>query len=219
MGGVLNSVNSVVHGLTGIDLTGGYAAQQGMQAQQKAASDANQVQWNMFQQQQANQKPYLQAGTNALTQLQNNMGSYNQPFTMAQFQQDPGYQFALQQGQQAIQRSSAVNGGLVSGGQLAALNNYSQGMANQEFNDAFNRYQQQNQNSFNRLYSMAGLGQGAVQNVGQMGANTANAVGENMMGAANAQAAYGQQQQGMTMSMLGMGAGLYGASLMGGKKG
>lgn len=212
MGGLINSVNSAVHGLTGIDLTGGYAAQQGLQAQQNAASQANALQSQIYNDTKNNIQPYQKAGTQALSQLTGNLGYYEQPFTMAQFHQDPGYQFDLQQGQQAIQRSAAVQGGLVSGGQLAALNNYSQNMANNEYQQALTNYQNQQQNSFNRLMSLTSIGQNANSTLAGAGQSYAGNVGNNLMGAANAQAAYGQQQQAQTMSMLGTAAGLYAGS-------
>src|SRR3990167_9690943 len=49
------------------------------------------------------------------------------------FEQDPGYQFRLQQGEQALGRSAAARGGRLGGAQLKALADYGQGMASQEF--------------------------------------------------------------------------------------
>lgn len=164
-------------------------SQNAASAETSAANTAAGAQLSMFGQEQATEQPYVQAGTNALSQINQNMGYFNQPFTMQQFQQSPGYQFSLQQGQQAIQNSSAAQGGLVSGAQQAALNNYSQNMANNEYQNAFNNYQTQTTNSYNRLAGIAQLGQGAAANTGsaaiQTGANLSNVA----VGAGNAQAA------------------------------
>lgn len=49
------------------------------------------------------------------------------------FQQDPGFQFRLQQGEQAINRAAAARGGRVSGRTLKELQQFGQGLASQEF--------------------------------------------------------------------------------------
>jgi hypothetical protein len=153
----------------------------------------------MFQQEEQNEQPYLQAGYGALSQIQNNMGYYQQPFGMAQFQEDPGYQFDLQQGQQALQTSSAAQGGIVSGGEMAALNNYSQNMASNEYQNAYNRYVTNQTNSFNRLATLAGLGQTANQTTTQAGTQTAAGIANTQTSLGSAQGA-AQIAQGNAIS-------------------
>lgn len=65
---------------------------------------------------------------------------------------DPGYKFRLEQGKLARERGAAARGGLLSGGHLKDLEEYSQGLASQEFGAATQRMQD--------LY---GLGQGNFQ--------------------------------------------------------
>ncbi len=57
----------------------------------------------------------------------------------AGFQADPGYQFRLQQGEEAINRSAAARGGRLGGATLKALSEYNQGLASQEFGNYANR--------------------------------------------------------------------------------
>lgn len=117
---------------------------------------------------------------------------FNQPFvapTAATEQNDPGYQFRLQQGQQALQNSAAAQGGLLSGNTGQALEQYAQNYASNEYSNVYNRalteYQQRynifqgNQaNTFNRLAALAGVGQTTASQLGQLGqqgsANIAN---------------------------------------------
>lgn len=163
-------------------------AQNAANTQANAANQASQLQYNEFQQQQQNEQPWLTAGTQALPQLQSLAA--NQPqFTMSDFQQDPGYQFNLQQGQQALQRSAAAQGTLMSGGTLKALSSYNQGMASNEYQNAYNRFMNNQNTQFNRLASVAGVGQTANSQLGQAGQNMANQAGNNITGAANAQGA------------------------------
>ncbi len=89
------------------------------------------------------------------------------PFSMpsaSEFQQSPGYQFAFDQGQKAIQSSAAAKGTLLTGGTLKALAGYGTGLANQDYNNYFNRAYQTNQGNFNNQFSLANLGATAARN-------------------------------------------------------
>ena len=122
------------------------------------------------------------------------------PFTGKDLQNDAGYQFRLQQGQDALENSRAAMGGLFSGATGKALSEYGQGFASNEFqnaynrytndqNIAYNRYNNDQSNLFNRLSGLAGTGQTANQQVQGAGMNYANQVGGNLIGMGNAQAA------------------------------
>ena len=71
------------------------------------------------------------------------------------FQANPGYQFQMDQGQQALARQAAAGGRGASGGALMAAQKYGQGLANQEYNNWY-------QNYMNNLYRGQ---QGAMQGV------------------------------------------------------
>jgi hypothetical protein len=53
--------------------------------------------------------------------------------------EDPGYAFRVQEGQKALERSASAQGQLVSGGQLKAAQQYGQGLASQEYGNAWQR--------------------------------------------------------------------------------
>ncbi len=117
------------------------------------------------------------------------------PFTQQQFQQDPGYQFQLQQGLNTLTNKASLGGGLNSNN-LKGLIGFSQGLANQDYQQALGNYIQQyslgnqsRQQNFNNLevLSQGGLGAGLQQ--GQISANVGNQIGSNIIGAGNAQAA------------------------------
>lgn len=63
----------------------------------------------------------------------------------------PDYKFAFDQGLQALQRSAAAGGTLISGGQLKAGQEFGQGLASQTFN-----------NYVGHLQSLAGMGQASA---------------------------------------------------------
>lgn len=165
------------------------AAKDAAQMQADAANKASQIQWDMFQTQREDHKPWMEAGKKALGDLQD--PGFQKDFTMADHQADPGYAFRMAEGQKALERSAAARGGLQSGGTLKALTRYGQDFASNEYQNAYNRFNADRDRRFNRLSSLAGVGQTATSQVGAAGMNYANQAGSNMMGAANAAGAAG----------------------------
>lgn len=111
-------------------------------------------------------------------------------------QNDPGYAFRLQQGQQALERSAAARGGLLTGGTAKDLANYQQGLASQEYGNVYDRalnnyktnqntfYTNQN-NLYNRLMGVTGVGQNAANTLTGAGSNSANNISGIDMNSAN----------------------------------
>ena len=67
--------------------------------------------------------------------------------------QDPGYQFRLDQGMKAIQQSAAAKGGLLSGAMLKGTQRFGQGLASQEYQNAYQRSLGQNELTYNRAFA------------------------------------------------------------------
>ena len=170
------------------------AAQQGLQNSQTNQQNSIAAQQQATQQQQQAESPYTTAGAGAANQLSSLLGSpgggWNQSFqapTAAQAAATPGYQFQLQQGENALQNSAAANGGLLSGNEAAAQQQYGQGLAStnyqQTYNNAFQNYlqnYQQYQNQVGNLQNLANTGQTAT---GQL--NALNQAGAQNQGALN----------------------------------
>jgi hypothetical protein len=126
--------------------------------------------------------------------------------TGATEQNDPGYQFRLNQGTQALDNSAAARGDLLSGNTLQGVTQFGQDYASNEYGNVYNRALQQYQlaqnnstNIFNRLADVSGLGQTALQQIantgtaagGQVGStlnNTAALMGQDYQNAGNATA-------------------------------
>jgi hypothetical protein len=104
-------------------------------------------------------------------------GLLSRQFGMDDFESDPGYQFRLAEGEKTINRAAAARGGYDSGGTLRALSRYGQNVASDEYQNAFNRWNAQNNQLYNRFASLAGVGQVANNQLGQAGQNYANQVG------------------------------------------
>ena len=162
------------------------------QTQAASADRASQIQQGNFEQTRKDLMPYKQAGDTSLSQLMGQMtpdGYFNQTYTGQDIYSDPSYQFRLQQGQDAIQSSAAAKGGLLTGATLKALQNYGQESASQEYSNAYNRFNADQTNRYNRLSNLVGIGQNAAAQVGNAGAQTAQAVANNTMAGANSIAA------------------------------
>lgn len=118
-------------------------------------------------------------------------GYLTQTFGPEQFKAgiDPGYAWRLQQGTQTVANTAGAGSGARSGNALRSLMDYGQGAASQEYGAAFDRFQTQQGNIYQRLMGLTTLGQSAAAGVGQQGVATAGNVGANIVGAGNAQAA------------------------------
>ena len=135
---------------------------------------------------QANQQPFLTAGTGAVNQLAAGVapgGQFTQNFTPADFLagQDPGYAFRMSEGMKALNASMAAKGLGVSGAGIKGAINYGQNAGSQEYQNAFNRYQTNRANVLNPLQSLAGVGQSTATALGNAGANMASNVGNTLM--------------------------------------
>jgi hypothetical protein len=170
--------------------------------QADAARNAADISKQQYQQTRSDLLPYTQGGYGAQTALSNLLGigsptnaaTYGQlmrSFTPADYlaNQDPGYQFQLQQGQQALQNSQAAQNGVLSGAALKGLIGFNQGMAATGYNDAWNRWQTQNTNTFNRLQGLLQIGEAAGSQTGVIGANLAGNTSNALMSQGNALAA------------------------------
>ncbi len=101
----------------------------------------------------------------------------------------PGYGFQLEQGLGATQNFLNKTGGLVSGNTLRGINDYAQGTAQNAYQNAFNNYTTNQSNIFNRLSSIAGLGQQANATTANAGTAISGNAANSMMNAGASQAA------------------------------
>lgn len=155
------------------------AAQEAAGAAGASADRATALQQRIYEEGVKRQKPFYDVGVNALPELVKASRYTN--FGMNQFQQDPGYAFRLKEGQQALDRSAAARGGLISGGALKAAQRYGQEMGSQEYMNAFNRYQTERAARLNPLQSLTGMGQTTANTLGTAGQTMAGNVGNAYM--------------------------------------
>lgn len=89
----------------------------------------------------------------------------------------PGYQFEIQQGQNAIENSAASRGQALSGNTMQGLEQFGQGLASTQFQ----QYMQQ-------LAGLANMGQAAASNTANQGASLLSGAGASLAGGVNASA-------------------------------
>lgn len=192
-------------------LVGGLIASSGARSaastQADAATRAGEVQKQQFEQQMALQEPYRQAGLTGQNRLMDllglgtdktaaDYGKYAKDFSMADYQADPGYAFRLSEGMKQLSSGARARGGAVSGRTMMGAQDYAQGLASQEYGNAFQRYQTNRANQLQPLGSLMSSGQAAASNqagaAGQYGSNAGNAmmaagqaIGAGQLGAAN----------------------------------
>lgn len=204
---------SVASAAIGAGASRSAANSQGMSAQ--AAQNFN---IGTYEQTQRDLRPYTDVGHTASAEIQNDLANgslggtsgIGTTFTPEDYlnNKDPGYQFQLDQGQQALQNSQAAGSGVLSGAALKGLIGYNQGMAATGYQNAYNRWLtsaqfgqnqwlSQQQNRYGILSGQASLGENAASSSGNSGvgyatggANAAlaggNAAAAGTVGAANA---------------------------------
>jgi hypothetical protein len=207
------------------------AATGASQLQYQSTQDAARQQREMFDILNAQQAPYRETGYGALTNIKEMLPYFTQqapaykPFTAADLKTNlaPNYEFMKQQGLGATGQAINVGGGgsnvnlamtkfaedYASNAYQNALNNYMQQQA-----QGFSQGQTQQGNIYNRLASLAGIGQAAQTQSNTLGSNTANALsqlgiggatalGAGQIGAANAMAGgFGQVGNAITLASL-----------------
>jgi hypothetical protein len=183
------------------------ASTQGQQAsiaqQQQTLGNINNI-WSTQQ----------QTGQGANTALQQSLGLNGQTANQSNFLNMPGYQFAVQQGTQAIQRQAASMGNAYTPNTAEAVGQYVTGTASQDYNT----YIQQ-------LMGAAGLGTTANQGLQTGQQTTGNNISQSQQNIGAAQASGVQSSAGTVAGLFGVngaGSSLIGAAgraLTGGSSG
>lgn len=165
--------------------------QQSGDTQLKASTDANALIREQFQQTQAQLQPFITGAAPAfqLQQAQSGaLGSEAQQQAFQDFNESPGVAFLRERGLRGIDRNAAASGALVGGNTDKARIAFSQGLAQQDFG-----------NQFNRLQQVTGTGLSAANALAGVGTNTAAQQGANIVGAGQG-VAQGQANAGLAMA-------------------
>jgi hypothetical protein len=172
-----------------------YGANKAANTQASAANHAANIGQQEFQTITGQEQPFMQAGYGAQSELNQLLGigpkgkagsgggygSLLQPFTTDMFHKySPAYQFQQQQGMQGVLNQAAGTVGAQSSSANKDLIEFNQNLANSSFNNAFNQYQTQQGNIYQRLAGVAQLGQNAAANTGQQGTALAGSIAQSV---------------------------------------
>lgn len=116
-------------------------------------------------------------------------GSLLKPFDMNDFQMDPGTQFRIKYGNQALQNSQAAQNGVMSGSALKDLIGFNQDYAGLGYQSAFDRYMANKSFTLGSLNDMANRGQAAAGNTVNSAGQFSSGISSTIQGAGNASAA------------------------------
>jgi hypothetical protein len=183
-GGLFGGVTEAIFGDGG--------ASDARSAQRNAANQANQFSKEAWAKQQAEMEPWKQAGLKALAGLQD--GSF--------YQKDPGYQFRLDEGNNAINSALASRGMGNSGAALKELTRYGQGFASNDYQNAFNRQNQLANYGNNASISLGNFAGGNASNLSNNAIGLGNSLGASYIG-------QGNRQGQLTSSLIGAGVSAY----------
>jgi uncharacterized protein YukE len=181
------------------------AAKSAAAAQEQAAQAANETEWKMYQQGRKDLEPWRKQGAQSLSQLAGMMRpgtDMTTRFSSQDFRADPGYQYRLSEAQKGMDRSQAARGMLNSGAALKEAMKFGQGLASDEYQNAYNRWAQQNSDIYNRLAGLANTGQQTSNQLAQLSGNYASQYGQNIGQAANARASAYAAKAGANQNML-----------------
>ena len=167
--------------------------------QLKATREAQQLSEEQYAKQQADLAPFREAGLTSTNELMRQLGlggdpnsvgygSLVKPFSIADYQADPGYQFRLQEGLKQLDSTAKARGGLLSGATLKGTQRYAQDAASQEYGNAYNRYMDQVKNRYNMLSGQQATGSQANNLLINASDNYSRTAGDLMTQAGNARA-------------------------------
>lgn len=189
-------------------------------AQVGASKEATQLQKDMYDETVARNKPFVEGGRAGFDQLlmqlglagdknDPNFGMLSRQVTADEVMNSPGYQFGLDQGQNALARQLNARGLNASGAALKAATRYGNDYATTKFGENFSRVNSQRQDIYNRLMGVTDVGQSAANNTSASGNIFASQAGQNMIGAGNAQAANSLAQGSIWGNALNQGLSIY----------
>ncbi len=190
--------------------------------QKSSADGATALQQGIYEDTVNRNDPFVKGGTTAYNALLGRLGLAGADGTAAsgygtlghmptaeEVMATPGYQFGLDQGQNALNRQLNARGMSYSGEQLKRASMFGNNYATGQYQNAFNNLQSSNQQQYNQLMGAAGLGQASANNTASAGQQFGTQAGQNMIGAGNAQAANSLAQGNIWGSAINQGVSAY----------
>tara|TARA_R110002012_G_scaffold262505_1_gene444807 strand:+ start:4177 stop:5148 length:972 start_codon:yes stop_codon:yes gene_type:complete len=185
---------------------GAYSSNKASKAAAKGAAEGAAVEERMadknlaFQREMAEMQredfaPWRDVGGDALNRIWQGVQTGEFEVGNIDLTKDPGYQFRMDQGIQAIDRSAAARGRLLSGAQQKALTQYGQDVGSQEYANAYARESDKLARRYNILSNLSAGGQASAAGQAQAAGQLAQ-TGGNIMSNTGRALNVGAQQAG-----------------------
>ncbi len=185
----------VATAIVGSSLVGGaisaFSANKASDAQTKAAQQAAQMQYAMYNQTRSDLSGYRAIGGQASDMLSSKLPDLTTPVSVnpQDFLNSDMYKFLQTQGERAVTNSSAARGLGTSGAALKGAAAFESGLNAQQWQQNFNNQVTNQTNTYNRLKGLIDTGENAAAQTGAAGSAAAKGASDATIGAGNAQAA------------------------------
>jgi len=178
------------------------ATKDASKSNEQATANTNAMLQKQYDQTREDNEPWRLAGQEALKNIQEtpDFSFSNEDYD---FFSDPSYSFRQQEGINALDRSAASRGRVLSGAQDRAVTRYGSNLASQEFGNVFNRAKDTFTTNLNTQKSLAGVGQEANQSNISSGNALTQSMASNTMQGTQSQNALAMQGAQSTADMYG----------------
>ena len=163
-------------------IMGSKSASKAAEAQAASAREALALQKQMYDQTVTRNQPFYASGVGANNRLATilgtggnagdaDYGSLTRNFSMDDYlsNKDPGYQFGLDTGMNALNAQNAATGGLHSGAALKAAQRYGVDYGTTKYTDAYNRWRSNRGDIYSMLSGQSAAGQASANNTAAAG--------------------------------------------------
>ena len=167
------------------------AAQQAANTANAQSAEALALQRRMYEEGVARQQPFYQAGVNALPGYLKGIapgGEYVRPFTMADFNADPGKDYVDQQMFKKYYAGQAARGLTDSGATRRGVLELGANLSNQRYRESLNDFLKNQETSRNAAAGVVGFAPTASNAMTNLGTNYGNAASTNLTDQGNTSA-------------------------------
>lgn len=189
----MSFVSSLVGGILGSHAAGdaanveSQAATQAQKLDKQNQDNAITAQNTATSTNQANEAPYQAVGASSAGRLGTLLSTGFTAPTLAEAKANPGYQFALDSGTTALDKSAAMRGDVFTGTQGTALQKFGQDLGTTNYQQVYNNALQKYMANYSTLLGGTNVGQTAVTEQGQLGQEGAQNTGRIDLTAADQQ--------------------------------
>jgi len=151
----------------------------------KSANAQTQAIMEMYYQTREDLEPYMKMGGKGLQDYYNLLTKGPGEF---KFEETPGYQFRLEEGEKAIDRSATARGQFFSGKRGKALTEYAQDYATNAYNSEYDKFMNRYYKKLDAYGNLMNVGEAAAARVGAAGQTAVGQSANVQMGAAGGRA-------------------------------